>query len=428
MADKPDDQRKLVQKQISGLDPLLTLLSPFSRKAREGKAQIKEIKVEIQRLQDIQSGFTARYSPLGWAMFGKMSATVMGEALELEVNEGDAHLTRYHLDFQTLRFNGQRFKQDSYRPWYELYERAVERAVAEDYVSCVPLVLMITDGLIKRSTGRHGFSGGTDTPVFDSIAAEAGGIADTLSLMSVPRDRVNNVPLALPYRHGIIHGADVNYGHAIVAAKAFNALHAAVEYCDNAATEADRMANAVDQQRVRSLKEIAEQNQTIKKMKQGVREWEARPPMLLGEGVGPDNVGGFEPNSPEATAAEYLSALTGRTNYGFIADRTVDNQKRHKQQQVKIFRAHLDGVITGSWSILSFKDEAPAISEVAAHVWGGSDENPWNYKGWMRLVYQSKDGRPAVRGDEGGQWRVIEHFLTHMAAAGALGKDVDHLN
>lgn len=423
----PEIPHEHMRKQMSGMKVLLMLLSPFSAFARKKRAELTKLQSDLNQLFAIRDDFAARYSPLGWAVFGSMSSEVMQEVLEVAPDEGEARLVKYHLDPETLRFKGQRLKSEHYRPWLDLYERAIERADAEDFLSCVPLTLLIIDGLVHRSTGRHAFSKGTDAPVFDSAASGPGGVASALSLMGAPRGGVNCSALNLPFRHGILHGADVNYGYAIVAAKAFSALHAAIDYCDRAADEAERRAHAVEQQRTPSLKETGSQLITQAKIKRSLEEWKPRQPITFERGVGPDAVGELEDESPEAAAAHFLGALTGRPNFGHIAKATVDHSKRPVGQRAKYFREHFDRVTVNSWRILGVEDKAAAVSEVAVHVWGGPNERPWSYKGKIRLINQADDGSPVVRSLEGGQWQAIEFFVTKMAAAGALGREVDDL-
>lgn len=427
MNDDPDDTKNYLRKQMAGANSLLKVLSPINATAREQKAKLTEIQAQMNELQAAQDFFAECYAPMGWAMFGKIPSPLVSEVAEVGADEGEARLVEYHLDTETLRFMGQHLKCERYRPWLDLYERAAERAEAEDYFSCVPLVLMIIDGLVMRSTGRHAFSGGTDVPVFDSIASSPGGVAEVLSLMRVPRGHVNNTELTLPYRHGIIHGVDLNYGHAIVAAKAFNALHAAIDYCDRASDEAERRAQAAEQQRVPSWHEIGSQLSAQADEKRILDEWKPRLPISFKGGLGPDEASKFKEASPEAAAALYLNALTERPNYGHIAKATVDFLKRPIGERAKYFREYLEGVTVHSWLVLSAEDKAAAVSEVAVHVWGASNERPWSYKGTIRLINQNDDGNPVIHGQEGGQWQAIEFFINSMATAGFLGREVDDL-
>ncbi|WP_299752475.1 hypothetical protein [uncultured Tateyamaria sp.] len=427
MTDEPEDPTDHIRRQMAGLNTLLKMMSPFSRAAREQKTELTKLQTQMDDLLAVRDSFAERYAPLGWAISDNMSSSVISEIAEMETDNGEARLVDYHLNPETLRFKGQRMKRERYRSWLELYESAVERAAAEDYFSSVPLTLMIIDGLVTRSTGKHAFSGGTDAPVFDSIASGPGGIAGALSLMGAQRGRVSSTELTLPYRHGIMHGVDLNYGHAIVAAKAFSALHAAVDYCDRALDEVERRAQALQQQRVPNLREIGSHVVAQAKEKRAPDEWKPRPPISCREGLGPDEAGQFEEGSPEAAAALYLNALTERPNYGHIAKATVDFLKRPIGQRAKYFREHLDGVAVDSWRVLSVEDKAAAVSEVAVHVWGGSAERSWSYKGTIHLINQDDDGNPVIRSEKGGQWQAIEFFITSMAAAGALGREVDDL-
>ena len=225
---------------------LAGLLSPKMRKQFQAvEAQAENIKVMLAN----SDRFAEIYSPLGWVNYDRMSVDTVAKALAAEGDEGEAILTAYHLDPDNLRFLGYRFHTSHYGAWSELYERAVERTIAEDYLSAVPLLLVIIDGICTTTTAKHPFSGGADAPVFDSQTSGPGGLSEGLALFGSTRRKLDVSPIMLPFRHGIVHGLTPSFGYPIVAAKAFNLLQAMVDYFDRRRDEAQRLAKAAEEQK-----------------------------------------------------------------------------------------------------------------------------------------------------------------------------------
>jgi len=195
----------------------------------------------------IATGSLRSISPLGWVNYDRISTEIVARVLELRIDEGEDALTSYHLHPDNLRFLGYRFSTSHYEPWAAIYERAVERAAAEDYLSAIPLILIVIDGICTTSTGKHPFSGGADAPVFDTQTSGPGGLPEGLALLGSTRRKLNVEGLTVPFRHGIVHGLNPNFGSAIVAAKAFNLLQALVDYFDRRRDEAQRLAKAADE-------------------------------------------------------------------------------------------------------------------------------------------------------------------------------------
>lgn len=427
MKNAPKSSIEHLQEQMAGFNALIAIAAPFSSRARKLKADLSKIQEQMKALIETRDAFTERYSPRGWAMFDRMSGDVLHEIAELGTDEGEAVLTRYHLDPDTLRFNGQRLKREAYLPWLEIYNRAVERAAANDYTSAVPLVLIVIDGLVTRNTGRHAFSGGVDAPVFDTAASGPGGVADALRIMGQQRGSVNVAPLASPYRHGILHGVDVNFGHAQVAAKSLNILHAVIDYCDRRQDEAQRIEQARAEQTVPSISETIGLLRKVNDEKAALQAWEPRPRRRLKDGEGRRDTARFEDGTPEAAVVSYLNALTDRPNYGHLATSTSSRREDTIGVRAKYFRELLSGIVVDDWSILSIEDKAAAVCEVSVSVVGTTESRPWSYKGTIRLIYEDDDGGSVIFGHGSGRWKAIEHFLSKMAAVAFLGREVNDI-
>lgn len=427
MSNGPKKRQDHLRDQLAGFHTLTNITAPFSAKVRQAKVDIAKIQAQMDELSQAQAVFTERYAPDGWSLFAGMATPTMFELEDAIKEDGTTILTSYHLDSQTLQTLWQRLKSERLRPWFNIFSTARERAEAGDFVSAVPLVLMIIDGIVTKLTGKHAFSGGTDAPVFDTLASGPGGIAELLRLLGQQRGSVTTSPLAAPFRHGIMHGMDPNFGHAIVAAKAFNALHAAIDYCERKLDEKDRVAQALEEQHVPLIRETLKGIADTAKTTKAIDDWSARPLKSFDDGASRAELAAFSEGSPEAASVAYLQALA-QGNFGRIAAHTVDFVKRPIGARAKEFRSRLSDVGNCEWRILQIKDEAPAVSEVQAHVWGKSGGRSWSYKGTIRLIHEGEDDRSAVYGAESGRWKAIEFFLAKLEPIVLLGTTTDDRN
>jgi hypothetical protein len=182
---KPKTPGEHVLEQIEALRPLAKLSGFFNPAIGKRFREVEQGLDNVKRMLANRDLFARTYSPLGWVNYDRLSTDVVAKALELPVEEGEASLTAYHLDLDNLRFLGYRFRTPHYEPWAALYERAIERSDAADYISAVPLVLIIIDGICTTSTGKHPFSGGADAPVFDTQTS-ASWRKQPLTTLSVP--------------------------------------------------------------------------------------------------------------------------------------------------------------------------------------------------------------------------------------------------
>lgn len=366
--------------------------------------------------------FVELYRSRGWVMYDRISTELIAQAVAVPVEEGDEVLTDYHLDPRNHQVLGYRFKAPHFRPWYEIYERAIERANAADYLSAIPLALSIIDGVCTTMSGKHPFSGGADAPVFDSETSGPGGLADGLALLGSTRRKLDVEPIEAPFRHGIVHGLNPNYGHPLVAAKTFNLLQATVDYFDRRRDEADRIEKAAKDQQPPSFRELSEGLRRNAELKQAISSWEARPDRSDEEIAKRGGVASIEAGSPEAVACQYLEALCAR-NYGELAKMTVDYPKRSIGYRAGRLRDDLNGFTVADWTITGVRDTAPATSLVSLRLAGEFGGDAWNVDEEMRLIYADEDYNGLARGQSGGTWVVMPNFLTNLWAMGVRSRE-----
>jgi len=355
--------------------------------------------------------FAARFSPRGWTIFDRLSVEAVRAAVaESEDDLADQGLVAHHLDADILSSLGYRFNTSRFEVWHDIYERAVERLLAQDYISAVPLLLIIIDGICTTKTGKHPFSGGADAPVFDTETTGPGGLSDGLAILGATRRKLDTNPIESPYRHGILHGLNPNFGNALVAAKTVNLLQTMVDYFDRREDEEARIAKAVKDQRQPSWSELAATISATQDTKRRIEAWKARPAVSGQSLAAFGEPRSLEAGSPESAAATYLDAIVAR-NFGTLAQMTIDYPLRSIGYRAGRHREELGDLKLISWSITGMRDEAPAISEVDVAMEGILNDSHWSGTQVMRLIYNDERFEVRVRGAPDGRWTVMPNFL-----------------
>lgn len=391
--------------------PLFGILGLFSGDVRRQAKELAKQFADVERMKAERAMFAKRFGPRGWTIYDRLSVEIVRDVVA-EADDGAAEqaLVAYHLDPDHLQFLGYRFNTSRFEAWREIYERAVERAHADDFLSAVPLVLIIIDGICTTKTGRHPFSGGADAPVFDTETSGPGGLSEGLATLGATRRKLETDPIKSPYRHGILHGLNPSFGNAMVAAKGFNLLQAMIDYFDRREDEDARIAKAAKDQRQPSWSEIIAMMAATRDTKRRIDDWKARPAASGQEIASSGQPHGLAANSPEATAATYLDATVAR-NFGVLARLTIDYPLRSIGYRAGRRRDELGEISITGWRILGVRDEALAISEVDVALEGNHGDRQWSGTQTMRLIFGDEKFETRVRGAPDGSWAVMPNFL-----------------
>jgi len=398
--------------QLPAMRLIAKAVGLFSPQVRTSWRQVESQLAAVQEIKMNIALYSERFVPLGWANYDRMSSKVLAELAKCSVEFGEQLLTQHHLDEQTLLVLGYRFHLPEFQPWAAIYERAIERCKAEDWLSAVPLILVIIDGICTTSSGKHPFSGGADADVFNTQTSGKGGLADALKVLGATRRKLSEAPIDAPFRHGIVHGLNPNYGYPIVAAKAFNLLQATTDYFVSIKDEAQRIARAEDEQRPASFHEIAAVMRETAAFKAALEAWQARPERtsLAIDGSCAELA---DDTLPEAVAAKYLQFLE-KSNYGELAALNVDYPQRPVAYRAGQLRQELKRIRVLHWSISSIRDASASMTLVSVVVQVEVAGRPDELWGELRMMYADPFFEPMVRGTAGGQWYVMPNLTTDL--------------
>ena len=138
---KPTVQHTI--EQYEAIRPFAKLMGLFSKDLGRKLAEVDQKFESLRVIQKDSDLFAKIYGPLGWVKYDRLSTEITARVVKMTEHEGEAAPTEHHLDSLNLRSLGHRFNASHYRAWGDVYERAVERAGAQDYLSAVPLILSI---------------------------------------------------------------------------------------------------------------------------------------------------------------------------------------------------------------------------------------------------------------------------------------------
>ena len=408
MTDLPKKPSDHMMEQYQAMKPVAKFLGIFNKDIRASAKKMDESAADFKKFQLAAEEFTVRYADLGWTLCDSISTTHIIKACGSETTDGgEAVLTDYFLSETELEFLGYKFHRDKYRLWMTIYDRAKERLLAEDYISSIPLIFIIIDGICLKYFQRHPFSGAADQDVFDSFTSGPDALEKAYALLGQTRRKINDVELSLPFRHGILHGVDTNYGHSLVAAKAINILRATIDYVEAKKSEELRIEAARQEQTPPKWGDIADILKRTEKLKKATDEWVARDSVEGHELAIHGAPHKFENNSPEAMAADYLNAIV-KKNFGFLGSAGIFWTDGSPGKRAGEMRDQFSEIEITNWTITGYIDTASAATNVIAYVEGTRIGQPIQGEITVRCIYQAiEDQKPLSRGMDGGRWYVM---------------------
>ena len=192
----------------------------FLIKIEQVEAQAKE----LFEIPAIVNEFNTHFNTLGWHAHDSLPTDVMQEANLLardsEIDKAEeliskSYIERFDSYFIALRGLPTYFERE------HIFERAKERFFQEDYISCIPLILMMIDGVSNDVLNKGVFSCGVDCSAWDCLATINSDIEKFVSIISSARTKTTTEKIEVPYRNGILHGRDIGYGTKLTAIKAW---------------------------------------------------------------------------------------------------------------------------------------------------------------------------------------------------------------
>ena len=177
-----------LKEQIHGFESfekiykLAKLFGHKDSKLEETFMEMKELKRNILELAESPDLFNKYFAEKGWIAHENMNSDLMLECIKLasegKISHAESKLISY-FKTEDLTFHIHRLKHmQAFKIRYLLLLKAYEDFKAERYHSCVPLLLMMIDGIVDdvKKENKGFFAENVDLSAWDSIASHETGL------------------------------------------------------------------------------------------------------------------------------------------------------------------------------------------------------------------------------------------------------------
>jgi len=424
---KDNPSTKKFKEDLEGMSALFTLTNMFGITQKEDMPDIDKIKNDLEKLSRLPDDFNSAFARKGWIAYESFSVPVMEKAVEL-FKKGDEKaaeneiMTYYSVNNIRMMIVGRGGAVEAYKPRKQLALYALNEYEAERYYSCVPLLLMIIDGLVNDISKEAGFfADKTDVTSWDSIVGHYTGLTQLKSIYNKSRKKTNTEEITMPYRHGILHGRDLNYNNISVATKCWGCLAAVLDWGKDIAN-GKKVPPPPEKPKTLSenlneLKDTISIHQENKKnhkiFNEKLDKWKPRNIKLDIEQMKNVSTASLSEYSPEKALIEFIE-LWKKSNYGFMANFICfDPKYEPKSNVIKTLRRIFDHKNILDYSIVSIEDKAPIISHITLSMLIEHDKNKYSKEIEFRMIYE---GDNVIHGDKGGQWKLVNgyHHIEYM--------------
>ena len=382
--------------------PLLRLADPGASGAKyeELKARLHDLDKQVQRQIAQTEMFARLLAPRGWGVTDSLNDSVVKDAIVAYQVDGlgaaDEVMVKHYQDPETIRHLVLRcFGAEPLRRRTRLLELAQEDYKCGRLHACVPLLLMMIDGAVAETVGTGFHSDKTALDVWDSITGTTPGIITVQGAFKAGRRKTREESIDTPYRNGILHGLDLAYDNALVAAKSWHFLLVVRDWIVAKQSEPARQEkHAKDTQPV-SLAEVLEKQEWLDRFKRAYDNWK---PRELSAGYlerlhRPDDC---EKASPEETVLRFAT-LWRVKNYGHMAG--LFWKFFQSKRIIQEVRQEFSQKVLGDFRVSEITEKASSLADITLVDDHASYET--------RVVYEDPDGSMLPRDLGGGEWRVV---------------------
>lgn len=424
-----------MQKQLSGMLLLKNIMkitnffkiTDFNFEELNEQVNVENFAEEFNDFVTVPDEFNKYYIKYGWVAYGSLNFELMKNCVELaKINKfSDAenallnHFSNEHIEQELMLLP---YQLNISEERIDLLKQAFLDYKEEKYYSCIPLILMMIDGIVCDVNPQQKSGEGATIEAWDSISGHPTGLQKLYKeIMHKNRKKTSAEEIYLPYRNGILHGRDLGYANKTVAVKSWNILFAVCDWAKDLKSEKSRKQKYDKQQELYSkpLTETLDEYLKIKDKNDKIKEnMEAWKPRKFAKKDFPLNINEtkFEEKSPEQALLNLLDYWQ-KQQYGKIASCLY----RVKSEQIKAkageIRTELEDKFYIDSQIIKIVDEAPAITEITINLKCKINEEIKIIKNIrIRLICQDPKDEPTTRNNDIDEirWIFIPAFLYNI--------------
>ena len=396
-----------LQRDIKTMKLLALFLKPGQRK------QLRDLEKQLDNMISQTAAFNERFSPYGWCAYDSMSFALIESANAAFEKSGieaaEQVLINYYTNDVSKIVHWIKNSSDAFLVRNNLIERFFEDHFAGRYYASVPLALIIVDGAVNDFTKSKGFfAEGTSVDAWDCLVGCSDGLSKLKGIFNQNRTKTNTERITRPYRNGILHGRDLNYGNEYVSCKCVALMFAIADWMKmkkSEQTRKEKYEKSLNPPPIReSLSRLAEN----KKIGEEISSWRKRS-VTVGKDIPASGKAEDYTEYPYiVTIVEMLDAWKSR-NYGklsmylqrmFSSDLSVGKRAGECR---KLF----ENKILNRFEIIEVEERGCALSKVVVKVSFTTDIQPREATLVFGCAYESNSDSIGVPWRNNGNWILV---------------------
>ncbi|MCD7805318.1 MAG: hypothetical protein LUH03_09315 [Oscillospiraceae bacterium] len=384
---------------------------PFMSQKIQGK--YNSIKEHLTDMDKTMTDFNRYFTDIGWCAYDSMNLALMKKAVfEFETSGTDAGerilLDYYETDIKkeipVLLRKAAPFAQRA-----DLIQKAFDDHFEDRYYASIPQFLIIIDGSVNDFTKSKGFfAGNTDVTAWDCLVGCSDGLSKMKNIFNKKRTKTNSDEIRIPYRNGILHGRDLNYGNEYVSCKCVALMFAIADWMcmkDSEDARKEKFEKENNPQPIlKSIESIAKNTSAKGEMKQ----WKPRN-IIVGVDIS------TQPTAEDCEKYPYLIPVVKTfdawksKNYGFLSSylKELFDYEESETKRAGECRKLFSSKTFCSYEIKEVKEEG--CSKIRIQVQADWESNEKHYSEFLEcgIIYRGEGKEIALPWKGNGTWRLV---------------------
>lgn len=379
----------------------------------EQREKIKEIEEQLSHMAYLINTFNRIFSDSGWCAYDSMSMTLMEKSIEAYetdgIDAGEKVLIEYYKTDVKNVIHWLKSKSKPFMERHSLIQRAFDDHFAERYYASVPLFLIIIDGSVNDYTKSKGFfAEGTAVTAWDCLVGCNDGLTKLKDIFNKGRNKTTTEEIRLPYRNGILHGRDLNYGNEYVSCKCVALMFALADWMNLKGNEDQRKEKYDKESNPPPMSELIKKTKQNAADREEIEKWEKRE---IKVGINLSATPSIEECAEHPYLVPLIQGLNAweKKNYGELSSKFqnifshgISDGKRAGECRKMFASKELV-----CFEIKEIEERACALTRVLVQVQWNVENKLYSEPLEFGCVYQNKNGKTALpwRGD--GEWVLI---------------------
>lgn len=377
------------------------------------RMEMKNLEKQFNEMENSIILFNKYFSDLGWCAYDSMNMSLMKDAITAYENSGvdagEKVLIEYYQQDVKNHIHWIKNKAEPFSQRHEMIQHAFNDHFEGRYYASVPLFLIIIDGAVNDYTKSKGFfADGTDVTAWDCLVGCSDGLTKMKGIFNKGRNKTNHDEIQLPYRNGILHGRDLNYGNEYVSCKCVALMFALADWMNIRDSEEKRKAKFEKESNPPPISESLKKLKENALQREEIRKWQPRE-VIVGKDIP------LVPTIEDCTEYQYVIPVIEAfnawkaKNYGALSIyfNSLFNYEKSEKRRAGECRQMFSSKNFCSFEIKEIEERACSMSRILVQVDWDIGGKPFSEPLEFGCVYQNEDEKPVLPWRGNGKWTLI---------------------